>query len=135
MISRRRLLSIAGGFVVVPRAAQAQHAEKVWRIGILDAAESDAWLGFREGLRDVGLEAGRGVTVEFRWIGAQPDGYRESATELTRIGVDVFVTGNWESTRAAKQATNTIPIVMLGVTDPPAAGLVGRFDRPDGNVT
>ena len=68
-----------------------------------------------------------------QWNGTQGDRYRELAGELIRMNVDVFVTGNWESARAAKLATKAIPIVLLAVPDPPAAGLVG--DQPDRKLT
>ena len=118
-----------------PLVAEAQEAGKAWRIGTLDMADSRGWAGFRDGLRNLGLEVGRSVNVEFRWSGSHVERYQEIAAELLRTNVDLLVTGNWESTKAAKQATSTIPIVMLGVPDPPAAGLVGRPDKPDSNVT
>ena len=55
--------------------------------------------------------------------------------ELIQTNINLLVTGDWECTRTAKYTTSTVPIVMLGVPDPPASGLVGRLDRPDGNVT
>jgi putative ABC transport system substrate-binding protein len=135
VISRRRFLGVVTAVVATARAAAAHPETNVSRIGGLDAGNSLAWLGFRDGLRDVDRETGRSITFEFRWSGRQPERYHELVTELTRINVDVLVTGDWQSSRAAKEATSTIPIVMLGVTDPPAAGFVGRFDRPERNVT
>src|SRR5262245_61311821 len=115
------------GMLPVPSVARAEEAERPWRIGALDSADSRGWAGFRRGLRDLGLGEGRSVTVEFRWSGDQVERNREHVAELVQLKVDLLVTGNWESTKAAKQATSKIPIVMLGVPDPPAAGLVGRL--------
>jgi putative tryptophan/tyrosine transport system substrate-binding protein len=124
---------IAGGLLAAPLAVRAQPPAKVRLIGTLDAADSRGWAGFRQGLNDLGWDDERRVAIEFRWNGARDDRYRELAVELIRMNVDVLVAGNWESARAAKQATNAIPIVLLAVPDPPASGLLG--DRPDRNLT
>src|SRR6266496_1264283 len=135
-MKRRAFLSaMAGGLFAAPLAAEEQETRKPWRIGALGSAESRGWAGFREGLRDLGLEMGRNVNIEFQWSGGQVERYRELVAELLGINVDLLVTGDWESTKTAKQTTSTIPIVMLAVPDPPAAGLVGRLDHPDANVT
>jgi len=135
-MDRRTFLAGTGAVLLAaPLAAEAQAPPRIWRIGTLDAADSRGWAGFREGLRDLGWANGQKVVMEPRWTSGQAERYRELAEELVRSSVDVLVTGNWESTRAAKQATSIIPIVMLGVSDPPAAGLVGNFQRPGGNVT
>ena len=134
MMNRRTFLcGLALGALSTPLFGEAQSPAKVRLIGALDAADSQGWAGFRQGLRDLGWNDERHVAIEYRWNDGRDDRYRELAVELIRMNVDVLVTGNWESARAAKQATNTIPIVLMAVPDPPAAGLVG--DRPDRNLT
>jgi putative ABC transport system substrate-binding protein len=133
MMNRRTFVCGLTGTLSLPFAARAQVLRKVPLIGALDVADSRSWAELRQGLNDLGWAGESRLTIEPRWHGAQGDRYRELAVELVRMNVDVLVTGNWQSARAAKQATKTIPIVLLAVPDPPAAGLVG--DQPDRNVT
>ena len=133
MINRRTFLYGLVGTLTVPLTASGQQAAKVRVIGAMDAADSQGWIEFHQGLRDLGWNDEKRLVIEFRWTGPKGDRYRELAGELIRMNVDVLVTGNWESARAAKLATEAIPIVLLAVPDPPAAGLVG--DQPDRNLT
>jgi len=133
VINRRTFLYGLVGTLTVPLTASGQQAAKVRVIGAMDAADSQGWIEFHQGLRDLGWNDEKRLVIEFRWTGPKGDRYRELAGELIRMNVDVLVTGNWESARAAKLATEAIPIVLLAVPDPPAAGLVG--DQPDRNLT
>jgi len=89
----------------------------------------------RAGLREFGYVEGRNIAIEFRWAEGNYDRLPELAAELVRLKVDLIVTHTTAGTRAAKQATATIPIVIAATGDPVQAGLVASFARPGGNVT
>ena len=114
-------------------------AAKVYRIGFFLGAsgESVASLfgAFSEGLRDLGYVEGRNVIFERRYADGHMDRLPEIAAELVRLQVDVIVTGSSIHVAAARQATKTIPIVMVFTADPVQAGFVTSLARPGGNVT
>jgi putative ABC transport system substrate-binding protein len=90
----------------------------------------------RKGLRELGWADGRDFRIEYRTAEGHLDRLLPLATELVRLNVDAIVTGNDESTRAAKQATSSIPIVALLYNhDPVASGFIQSFNRPGGNIT
>jgi ABC-type uncharacterized transport system substrate-binding protein len=133
---RRRdfIKAIAGSSVAWPLAARAQQRPtKIPRIGIIDNAP--IWDHFRQGLSELGNIEGRDVVIEYRSGQGQPDRLAAAASELASLPVDVIVTSGSAATQAAKQATTTIPIVMIAVGDPVRAGLAASLARPDGNVT
>jgi len=118
--------------------AQAQQPKKMARIGYLSPRSGPTRLIelFKEGLRELGWVEGKNVKFEERYAGGQLDKYSELTTELVRLKVDVIVTGPGNgAARAAKGATTTIPIVMVGVVDPVGNGLVASLARPGANVT
>jgi putative ABC transport system substrate-binding protein len=119
--------------------AQAQQATKILRIGFLVAsnpASASARIeAFREGLRQLGYVEGKNFTIEFRFAEGKVDRVPALAAELVNLKVDVIVTGGATDTRAAKEATKTIPIVMLQDNDPVASGFVASLARPGGNIT
>jgi putative ABC transport system substrate-binding protein len=88
-------------------------------------------------LREIGYIEGQNIAIEYRYAEGKPDRYSELAAELVRLNVDIIVVaGGTEHVRAAKNATKTIPIVMIGVPgDPVETGLVDSLARPGGNVT
>ena len=138
MINRRTFLCGFTGTLAVPLAA-AQPQAQVARIGILpsgssatSAASIDA---FRQRLGELGYVEGRNVAIEVRYTVAQPERLRHQAAELIGLGVDVIVASNTLATRAAKEETSTIPIVMVTVGDAVGAGLVKSLPRPGGNIT
>ena len=90
---------------------------------------------FRQGLRDLGYVEGKNILVEYRYAGGSEDRLQALVAELVQLKVDVFVSPALPVIRAAKQATKTIPIVMMTTADPVAAGLVDSLARPRGNVT
>jgi ABC-type uncharacterized transport system substrate-binding protein len=90
---------------------------------------------FREGLRERGYVEGQNVAIEWRFADGRDDRFPELAAELVRLGADVIVSMSSTATRAAQQATATIPIVMAHGGDPVGAGLVASFARPGANVT
>ena len=117
-------------FIVVPIAvaviAEAQQPGKVPRIGFLAAATTSAVAArievFRHGLRELGYIEGKNVVVEWPSAEGKPDRLPALAAELVRLKVDVIVTGGPTATRAAKEATSTIPIVMTQDSDPVGSG-------------
>jgi putative ABC transport system substrate-binding protein len=132
---RREFITLLGGAAVAwPLAAGAQQSlSKMPRIGIIDPAAH--WDPFRQGLRDLGYIEGRNVTIEYRSAEAGPERLVAAATELAQLPVDVIVTSGSPATLAAKQATTTIPIVMVAVGDPVRAGFVASLAHPGGNIT
>jgi putative ABC transport system substrate-binding protein len=118
--------------------AEAQQPTKITRIGYLNDSslanlERLRAEAFRQGLRELGYEEGKNVVIEWRYGQGKPD--PASARELVRLKVDVIVTAGGGSTRSAKQATATIPIVMTQDTDPVRNGFVTSLARPGGNIT
>ena len=128
--------------LAVAAIAQAQQPKKVHRIGYLvtgDAAsESTRSEAIRLGLRELGYIEGQNIAFEYRYADGKRDRVPELAAELVRLKVDIIVAagGSDGAVRAAKNATKTIPIVMVGAgRDPVEAGLVESLARPGGNVT
>jgi putative ABC transport system substrate-binding protein len=120
-------------------AAEAQQLAKIPRIGFLTnnsstglAAADEA---FRQGLRALGYVEGKSLVIEYRYGEGKVGRLAEMAAELVRLKVNVIVTGGPTSTRTAKQATSTIPIVMASDPDPVANGFVASLARPGGNIT
>ncbi len=120
-------------------AANAQQAKKIPRIGFLNAlfpttnpARIEA---FRQGLREVGYVEGKNIVIEYRYAERKVDRLPALAAELVGLKVDVIVTSASQETRAAKEATNRIPIVMTNEGDPVGTGFVTSLARPGGNIT
>ena len=138
-MNRRTFIgSIAGGLLVAPLAAKAQQAAKVPRIGYLSinlAGGTHMTEGFRQGLRDLGYVEGRNVLIEFRDAEGKLERLPALAAELVALKVNVVVVGGTVAALAAKQATQTIPIVFVSAVDPVTDGLVASLARPAGNVT
>jgi putative ABC transport system substrate-binding protein len=119
--------------------AEAQQPKKVPRVGFLTGSSpsviSARREAFRQGLRELGYVEGKNIFIE--WLSAEGklDRVPDLVTELVRLKVDVIVTGGATITRAAKEATNTIPIVMASDPDPVGNGFVASLARPSGNIT
>jgi len=119
--------------------AFAQQSTKVPRIGFLATvsfstipARTEA---FRQGLRELKYVEGKNIFIEWRSAEGKNDHLPSVAAELTRLGLDVIVTGGAQPTRAAREATSTIPIVMANDADPVGSGTVGNLARSGGNIT
>jgi putative ABC transport system substrate-binding protein len=119
--------------------AEAQETGKIFRIGFLDptnasgmAARMDA---FRQELSKLGWIEGKNIAFEYRFAELKPERVPELAAELVRLKVDLIVTSGNPPALAAQKATSTIPILMMGVADPVALGLVDSLARPGGNIT
>jgi ABC-type uncharacterized transport system substrate-binding protein len=136
-VDRRAFLgTVAVGFLIAPPAAAAQPAGRSPRIGILrPGSPPDPLLdAFRQGLRELGYDEGRNISIEYRWAEGRDERLSGLAAELVRLKMDVIVAGVG-AVEAVKRVTTTIPIVMPVSTDPVRAGLVTSLARPGGNIT
>ena len=141
-MKRREFITLAGGAAAAwPLAARAQQAERVRRIGVLITfAESDPegqarLAAFREGLQKLGWIEGRNLRIDYRWGGGDAGRLRAAAAELIGMTLDVILGGAVTALAALQQATRTVPIVFVGVTDPVGGGFVASLARPGGNAT
>jgi putative tryptophan/tyrosine transport system substrate-binding protein len=120
-------------------SAQAQQPKKVPRLGVLaggsavsDSARIEA---LRQGLRELGYVERKNIVIEYEYADGNFNRLTELAARLVHLRVEVIVTAGPSATRAAKQTTTTIPIVMAQDSDPIASGLVASLARPGGNIT
>jgi ABC-type uncharacterized transport system substrate-binding protein len=133
-IKRREFITLLGSAATAwPLAVHAQQrTSPIRRIGIID--DGPMWDHFRQGLRELGYIEGQTVAIDYRSAEGKPDRLAAVASELARLPVDVIVTFGTAAAYAAKEATTTIPIVMM-VGDPVRSGLVANLARPGGNIT
>ena len=131
------LVTLTLAILAAPLVSEGQQPAKGPQIGYISLASglSPRVEAFRQGLRDLGYAEGQNITIEYRWAQGKQDRLRDLAAELVRLKVDVIVTGGPTATRAAKEATTTIPIVMGFDADPVEAGFVASLARPGGNIT
>jgi putative ABC transport system substrate-binding protein len=119
--------------------AQAQQPTKIPHIGFqLDAPASSATArieAFRQGLRELGYIEGKNIIIEWRSSEGKPERRSEIAAELVHLKEDVIVSAGPTVTRALKEATSTIPIIMAQDPDPVGSGFVASLARPGGNIT
>jgi ABC-type uncharacterized transport system substrate-binding protein len=125
-------------FALCP-SAEAQQPTKIPRIGYLSASSASSISSrveaFRQGLRELGYIEGKNIVIEQRYAEGKPDRVPALAAELVRLKVNIIVTAGPLPTRAAKEATVTIPIVMTNEGDPVGTGFVASLARPGGNIT
>ena len=134
MMHRREFLStVSAGIVAVPLMGEAQQTDRVHRIGWLgtDSSRRD-WIV--EDLSDLGYVEGRNYQLVYRLASGNIERLPAIATEMAALKLDVIVAVSQPAVQAVRQAT-TIPIVMFGVGDPVATGLVSNLTRPGGNIT
>ena len=136
----RWITSLAvAAFIAAPQAAQAQSAANVARIGFLAGGSSSSTApfheAFRQGLRERGWVQGQNVIIDYRFADGRIDRLPDLAAELVRLKPDVIVAVPAPSALAAKNATGTIPVVMVAVGDPEGLGLIASLAHPGGNVT
>jgi putative tryptophan/tyrosine transport system substrate-binding protein len=137
---RREFIAFLGAAAAWPLTARAQQARKLPMIGYLSPgsaavgplARHDA---FQEGLRELGYDEGQNIAIAYRFADGKFDRLAELAAELVRLKVDVIVSVVTQASMAAKNATSTIPIVMVSVGDPLGSGLVASLARPGANIT
>ena len=141
MNNRRKLIIVLGaGALAAPFGLCAQQPPgRTFRIGFLTqnaiSAVASRIESFRQGLRELGYIEGKNIVIEWRFADGNLDRLKGLAEELVRLKLEVIVTGGPTATRAAKQATATIPVVMAQDTDPIGSGFVVSLGRPGGNVT
>jgi putative ABC transport system substrate-binding protein len=120
-------------------SAEAQQPGKVYRIGLLVVGSPSSFSNqveaFRQGLRDLGYVEGKNILIDYRYAEGKFERLPDLATELVHLKVAVIVTGSTAGTRAAKQATSSIPIVVGSAGDLVREGLVATLARPGGNIT
>jgi putative ABC transport system substrate-binding protein len=142
-VNRRVFIGIlAGGLLAAPLAAGAQPAGTVYRVGFLgntpptnDPASLRVAGSFVQGLRESGWVEGQNTIIEWRYSDGRMERFPDLAAELVRLKVDVIVTVAAPAARAAKQATTTIPIVAIALSDPVGQGLIASLAEPGGNIT
>jgi ABC-type uncharacterized transport system substrate-binding protein len=141
VMSGKILVWLLATFLLSTVSAAAQQARKVARIGFLVPDSASGVFArteaFRQGLRDLGYLEGKNIVIEHRYAEGKAERLPELAAELVRSKVDIIVANAVQAALAAKNATKTIPIVMVvGVgVDPVEAGLVKSLARPGGNIT
>jgi putative ABC transport system substrate-binding protein len=132
VIERRTFLGvITGGLLAAPLTADGQPAGKVWRVGVLVTANPRIYDSFVDELRRLGYVDGQNVVLEFRNAEGKYERFPALAAELVRAGVDVILAGGGTAVfRAARQATTTIPIVIVAIDyDPLALKFVANLAR------
>jgi putative tryptophan/tyrosine transport system substrate-binding protein len=135
---RKQFIGFALGVLLVALSvpAQAQQPTKIPRIGYLGGTSLAARAAaFQQGLRELGYVEGKNIVIEYRYTEGRVDRYPALAAELVRLKVDVIVSAGSTATRAVKEATSTIPIVMSQDSDPVGNGFVASLARPGGNIT
>jgi ABC-type uncharacterized transport system substrate-binding protein len=139
-LRRREFMTLLGGAAAAwPLAARAQQPGKMYRIGFLGnstaALEGSLVGSLREGLRDLGYVEGQNILIEYRWAEGQYEQFPALIAELLAQRVEVIVTAGTPASLAVKNATTSVPLVMVAVGDPVTTGLVASLARPGGNIT
>jgi putative ABC transport system substrate-binding protein len=139
-MNRRAFLgTLTGGLLAAPLATEAQPTARRYRIGALSTyspgPQDPHWASFVQGMRALGYIEGHNLHIEHRLSEGHAERLPALAAELVQLGVSVIVASAPGPSRAAKQATTTVPIVFVGVADPVGFGLVASLARPGGNVT
>jgi putative ABC transport system substrate-binding protein len=139
MSKRTFVFALGAIFLTLSLPSEAQQPTKIPRIGHLIATSPSASPArieaFRQGLRELRYVEGKNIIIEWRYAEGKLDRLPALAAELVGLNVDVIVSAGPPDTRAAKQATGTIPIVMTQDADPVGSGFVASLARPGGNIT
>jgi putative tryptophan/tyrosine transport system substrate-binding protein len=127
------------GLLVAPLATEAQQSGRVYRVGYLSTPTRESvehgLAAFLRTLRELGWIEGQNLIIEYRWAEGNVERLPARAAELVRYKVDVIVAPAGSAALAAKNATSSIPIVMIFASDPVEMGLVASLRRPGGNIT
>jgi putative ABC transport system substrate-binding protein len=131
------ILTLALGILAAPLSEGAQQPAKVPRVGIvvLAASPPPSFKAFQQGLRELGYVEGQNIAIEYRFAQGRADRLPALVAELVNMKVDLILTQSTQTAVAAKNANQTIPIVMAVSSEPVAVGLVASLARPGGNVT
>jgi hypothetical protein len=139
---RRDFITLLGGAAAAwPLAARAQRGDRVRRIAVLMTnAEDDpeGWMraaAFRQGLRELGWTEGQNLRIDWRWSGGDVERMRDYAAEAVALAPDLIVANGAAHLSAVKQATRSIPIVFVLVSDPVGQGFISSLGNPGGNIT
>ena len=138
---RRKVLcfALSAWFSALIVSSPAQQPQKLSRVGWLAAGSPSGVApltnAFREGLRQLGYVEGKNIAIEYRYAEEKFDRLPDLAAEIVHLKVDVIVVASTPAIQALKQATATIPIVMVGPGDPVGLGLIASLARPGGNIT
>ena len=140
-MKRREFISLLGGAVAWPLAAQAQQAKRMRRVGALmpyaanDPQVQERNAAFLQGLQQLGWTVGQNLQIDYRWSGGNEDDTRKYAAELVALTPDVILGPGSATAGILRRATRTVSIVFTNVPDPVGAGLVESLARPGGNIT
>ena len=141
-MKRREFIGFLGGAAAPwPLAARAQNPERIRRIGVLggyalhDPEVAPRVDALRKGLEELGWSEGRTIRLDYRWAAGDANRMRAYATELVNQNSDLILTSTTPTLRALQQATRTIPIVFVAISDPVGDGFVASLAQPGGNIT
>jgi putative ABC transport system substrate-binding protein len=140
-MKRREFITLLGGAATWPVMARGQQPDRVRRVGVLwafreDAPEANAlFSGLTQGLSELGWIDGRNLRMDLRWAGDSVEQMQLFAKDLVGLQPDVIHTTSTPATAALQRATQTIPIVFAGISDPVGAGFVSSLAHPGGNLT
>jgi putative ABC transport system substrate-binding protein len=140
-MQRRDFLGVLGGAVAWPLAARAQQPDRMRRIGVFmngvaDHPEGPNYLPtFLQALRKLGWTDGQNIRIDYRWSAGDVERARTYAAELVALAPDVILSASTTNLIALQQATRTIPIVFIQVSDPVAQGFIPNLAHPGGNLT
>ena len=139
---RREFITLLVGAAVLPLAARAQQAERVRRVALLngaslagDAEVEASRVGFVQALQQLGWSEGRNLRIEVRWGGGDSERVHRNVKEVVADPPDAILVSGFAVVGPLLQATRTVPVVFVNVTDPVGGGLVRSLSRPGGNVT
>jgi putative tryptophan/tyrosine transport system substrate-binding protein len=137
---RREFITLVGGAAAWPVASRAQQRERIHRIGVLFGPDRNAGslknlAAFVAGLEALGWKQDVNVQMDYRWAGGDAGRARTFAMELVSFSPAVILGSSTVATQALYDATTTVPIVFVNVTDPVAGGFVSSLARPSGNIT
>src|SRR5262249_11947290 len=141
MMRRRTFITLLGGAAAWPLAARAQQPAQVRRIGVLmnstatDATWQSYFAAFVQGLRQLGWIEGQNLRIDTRWSAGDAALARIYAAQLIGLTPDVILASSTTNLTVIQQATSTVPVVFIQVSDPVAQGFVANITRPGGNLT
>src|SRR5215470_485654 len=139
MSARREFLIGLGAALAWSLPARSQLPRTMYRIGFLGnstaALEANLIEPFRQGLRDLGYEEGRNITIEYRWAEGKYERLPALIAELVALNLDVMVTAGTPAALAVKKAAISVPLVIAAIADPVGTGVVPSLARPAGNIT
>jgi putative tryptophan/tyrosine transport system substrate-binding protein len=138
MMARREFITVLGGVAMAwPFAARAQQSGRVRRIGVLMANfdSQPRVKAFESAWPALGWIEGRNVHIDYHFAAGDPDSFRSHAAALVAAAPEVILAAGTSVLAAVRQATQSIPTVFVGISDPEGAGVVASLSRPGGNLT